>query len=121
MHERELVEEVLETLRSLAGDEPIGEVEIALGRQVDREEAIRSWNMLTQGTELEGTRVIWERAFDLLHCADCGHDYTGDGLDPCPYCGSDGVVIETAPPVSLGRWVIKEGERQRLPPRLDPL
>lgn len=110
MHEQELVATVLETLRRLVGDEPIEDVEIALGRGVDREEAIRSWDSLTQETPLEGTRVIWERSLDLLRCADCGRDYTGGPLEACPYCGGDGMVIETAPPVSLGRWVVKDGD-----------
>lgn len=110
MHEQELMSGVLRTLTSLAGDDPIEEVERALAHEVDRQEAIRSWALLTRGTPLEDARVIWERSLDLCRCAECGHDYTGDGQTSCPYCGSDGVVVESAPPVSLGRWVVKQRE-----------
>jgi len=103
MHEQELMAEALETLQSLADGELIGEVEIALGPGVDREDAERVWETLTEDTPL--AHVIWEQALDLLRCGRCGHEYTGDGLESCPYCGGDGVVIEPAVPVSLGRWV----------------
>ncbi|HEX6299419.1 MAG TPA: hydrogenase maturation nickel metallochaperone HypA [Acidimicrobiia bacterium] len=105
MHEQELMAEVLETLQSLADAEFVGEVEIALGPGVDREDAERAWETLTEDTPLAGAHVVWEQALDLLRCGDCGHEYTGDRLDSCPYCGGDGVVIEPTASVSLGRWV----------------
>lgn len=106
MHEQELMAEALETLRSLADGEPIGEVEIALGPGVDQEDAALVWETLTEDTPLADAHVVWEQALDLLRCGECGHEYTGDRLEVCPYCGGDGVVIEPALPVSLGRWVI---------------
>lgn len=105
MHEQELMAEVLETLQSLADGESVGEVEIALGPGVDRADAERAWETLTEDTPLAGAHVVWEQALDLLRCGDCGHEYTGDRLESCPYCGGDGVVIEPTVPVSLGRWV----------------
>lgn len=105
MHEQQLIAEVLRTLQSLADGESIGEVEIALGPGVDREGAKRAWETLTEGTPLAGAHVVWEQALDLLRCGDCGHEYTGDRLDSCPYCGGDGLVIEPTAPVSLGHWV----------------
>jgi hydrogenase nickel incorporation protein HypA/HybF len=105
MHEQELMAEVLETLQSLANGEPIREVEISLGPGVDREDAARVWETLTEDTPLAGAHVVWEQALDVLRCGDCGHEYSGDRLESCPYCGGDGVVIEPAVPVSLGRWV----------------
>lgn len=107
MHEQELMVEALEILQSLADGEPVGEVEIALGPGVDEEDAARVWETLTEGTPLADAHVTWEQALDLLHCGDCGHEYAGDRLDACPYCGGDGVVIEPALPVSLGRWVVE--------------
>ncbi|MFP4073366.1 MAG: hypothetical protein ACLFVZ_04950 [Actinomycetota bacterium] len=61
---------------------------------------------LTEGTPLADAHVTWEQALDLLHCGGCGHDFAGNRLDVCRYCGGDGVVIEPAPPVSLGRWAV---------------
>ena len=108
MHEQELMAEVLETLQSLADGESVEEVEIALGPGVDREDAERTWRTLTEGTPLAGAHVVWEQALDVLRCGDCGREYTGDRLESCPYCGGDGVVIESSLPVSLGRWVVAE-------------
>ena len=106
MHEQGLMAEVVETLQSLADGESVGEVEIALGPGVDREDAERAWETVTEDTPLAGAHVVWEQALDLLRCGDCGHEYTGDRLESCPYCGGDGVVIEPAVPVSLGHWVV---------------
>lgn len=61
---------------------------------------------MTENTPLADAHVTWEQALDLLRCRDCGHEYTGDCLESCPYCGGDGVMIERALPVSLGRWVV---------------
>jgi Zn finger protein HypA/HybF involved in hydrogenase expression len=106
MHEQGLMAEVVETLQSLANGESVGEVEIALGPGVDREDAERAWETVTEDTPLAGAHVVWEQALDLLQCGVCGHEYTGDRLESCPYCGGDGVLIEPALPVSLRRWVV---------------
>lgn len=104
MHERDLIGEILETLVSLAGPRTVERVEIALGPGVDRVRAESAWQDLTMGTSLASTHVTWERASNLLRCGGCGHEYTGDRLESCPYCGADGVVVEPAPPISLGHW-----------------
>lgn len=106
MHEKELISEALETLESLADGRAIRTVEIALGPGVDPGRAARAWQTLTQDTRFASTHVTWEQASDLLRCDECGHEYTGEPLDSCPYCGGDGVVVEPALPVSLGRWVV---------------
>lgn len=106
MYEKELIAEALETLGSLAGGRTIREVEIALGPGLDSGRATRAWETLTEGTPFELTHVTWEEASDLLRCVACGHEYAGESLDSCPYCGGDGVVIEPALPVSLGRWIV---------------
>lgn len=105
MHEQELMADALETLRILARGSSVREVEIALGPGVDREDAERAWEALSRDTPLADVHVVWERAVDLLRCGECGHEYTGDRLESCPYCGGDGLVIEPTAPVSVGRWV----------------
>lgn len=104
MHESELMAEVLETLERLAEGQPIAQVEIALGEDADRQAAETAWEALSEGTSLEHSRVIWEKAMNLLRCGDCGREYPGGRLESCLYCGGDGVVIEAAPPVSVGHW-----------------
>lgn len=104
MHENDLVAEALETLRSVAGGEPITTVEIVLGPGVGRTRAALAWHALTEGTPFEEVHVTWEQGLDLLRCEQCGHEYTGDGLETCPYCGGDGIVVEAAVPIEIGRW-----------------
>lgn len=105
MHERELVEAALVTLRRATRELPLSSVEIALGPGIDRFRAALAWRDLTADTPLAPAHVTWERAQDLLRCDVCDREYTGDGLESCPYCGNDGTVIEAALPIAVGRWV----------------
>lgn len=105
MHEQDLVAEALETLRSLTVGQSISEVEIVLGPSVERSIAAQAWETLTANTPLASAHVTWEQGLDLVQCEGCRHEYTGEGSDSCPYCGGDGVVIEPAVPIAVGRWV----------------
>lgn len=106
MHERELVEAALATIKRATRDRALSSVEIALGPGVDRFRAALAWRDLTTDTPLTDTHVTWERAQDLLRCDLCDREYAGDGLESCPYCGGDGTVIEVALPIAVGRWVL---------------
>lgn len=103
MHEKELVESAIATLRRLC-DGPLAWVEIALGPEVDTHEAELAWKTVTDGTDLGDAHITWERAYDRLVCDAAGHEYTGEAMEACPYCGADGVVIEPAPPIAVVRW-----------------
>ena len=103
MHEKELVASAIATLRRLC-DAPLASVEIALGPGVDSHESELAWKEFTDGTAFGDTRVTWERAYDRLVCDFAGHEYTGEAMEACPYCGADGVVIEPAPPIAVVRW-----------------
>ncbi|MGA7270175.1 MAG: hydrogenase/urease maturation nickel metallochaperone HypA [Acidimicrobiia bacterium] len=115
MHENDLVEEALETLRSLTDREALTAVEMVLGPGVDRARAIRAWRALTEGTPFESVHVTWEQGLDLLRCGECGHEYTGDGLESCPYCGADGMVVEAAVPIEIGHWSPRAPDLARAP------
>lgn len=105
IYEQELIAEALEVLESLAAGQKLREVEIALGPGVDPGRAAQAWTVGTENTPLASVHVTWEQAFDLLRCEACGHEFAGNRLELCPYCGAEGVVIEPALPVSVGRWV----------------
>lgn len=102
MYERELVDKVLHDLIRLTNRRVPIAVEVALGPGVDQNQAELAWKELTYGTEMADVHVIWERAYDVMVCTGEGHRFIGD--DACPYCGEDGVVVEAAPPISLGHW-----------------
>ncbi len=106
MHEEELVETALQALGRLTGGKAPAAVEIALGPGIDEHEAEIAWKGLTDGTSFIDTHVTWERAFDRLVCEKQGHRYAGEAMEGCPYCGADGVVLEVAAPIAVGRWVL---------------
>jgi Zn finger protein HypA/HybF involved in hydrogenase expression len=105
MHERELVEAALATVKRATRNKALSSVEIAVGPGVDQFRAALAWHDLTADTPLARAHVTWERAQDLLRCDLCDREYPGDGLESCPYCGGDGTVIEAALPIAVGRWV----------------
>lgn len=110
MHEKELVESSLGTLNRLTRGRGIRSVEIAIGPGVDQYEAELAWKTLTAQSPLALTHVTWERAYDLLVCDALGHRYSGEAMETCPYCGRDGVVIEPAAPITVGRWELEPTE-----------
>jgi Zn finger protein HypA/HybF involved in hydrogenase expression len=122
VHEHELVAGVIETLRILAGGNDLEEVEIAVGPRVDPLRAAYEWSLLTSGTALDSVRVTWERHVDLFRCDDCGHEFSGSVTESlCPYCGADGVMIETAAPISVVHWVASSTTAAGLVDRADLL
>ena len=52
------------------------------------------WDMLTEGTLCEGSKLHFQRVPAQMRCLDCGNEYTLDGeLIPCPACGSVKVKV----------------------------
>lgn len=52
------------------------------------------WEMLTEGTLCEGSKLHFQRVPAQMACQACGHEYTLDGeLTPCPSCGSPQVKV----------------------------
>jgi len=52
------------------------------------------WEMLTEGTLCEGSKLHFQRVPAQMVCLTCGHEYTLDGeLTPCPACGSPGIKV----------------------------
>jgi Zn finger protein HypA/HybF involved in hydrogenase expression len=122
VHEHDLVAGVIETVRILAGDNDLEEVEIAVGPSVDPARAAKEWSLLTSDTPLEYVRVTWEQRLELFRCDDCGHEFSGSVAESlCPYCGVDGVMIESAAPISLVHWVVSSTTPAGLVDRADLL
>jgi hydrogenase nickel incorporation protein HypA/HybF len=113
VHEQELVANVIETLFVLVDTAALHTVEVAVGPGVDLGSAAEQWVGQTAGTSLARARVTWERSSDLLRCDGCEAEYQGAALESCPYCGGDGMVVEAAPPISLGHWEVEPVELRR--------
>jgi len=52
------------------------------------------WDIITQGTNAEGSVLNFERISTCFHCHECGHDFEPDGrVFTCPQCESARVTI----------------------------
>lgn len=52
------------------------------------------WELISQGTLCEGSKLHFQRVPARLTCLDCTGEYTLDGeLVPCPSCGSSKVKV----------------------------
>ncbi|HSJ85432.1 MAG TPA: hypothetical protein VLA91_16645 [Acidimicrobiia bacterium] len=85
MHEQELMAEVVETLQSLADGESVGEVEIALGPGVGREDAKRAWEALTEDTPLAGAHASGSRLWIFCNAGTAVTSTPGTASNPVPH------------------------------------
>jgi len=52
------------------------------------------WDIITKGTDAEGSLLHFERISTCFHCQQCEHDFEPDGrVFSCPNCESFQVVI----------------------------
>jgi hydrogenase nickel incorporation protein HypA/HybF len=70
------------------------------------------WDMITEGTLCEGSKLHFERVPAQLACQECSVEYTLNGdLTPCPACGSPNVKVIAGDQFYLDSIeVIKESE-----------
>jgi hydrogenase nickel incorporation protein HypA/HybF len=104
MHEVGLLRAAVAELVTLTGDRPPRQVRVAIGPGVHLDAAEMAWQQAAAGTAIEQAAVVWEEAFDVLRCLDCGTLYRGWKLDRCPGCAGDGLVVEPAPELALEDW-----------------
>lgn len=104
MHEAGLLRGAVAALVEAGAGRPVRTVVLAIGPGVDLDAAVAAWQSATAGTGLAGSRVDWQRAADRLRCFDCGHEYDGRPLDPCPACGADGLVVAPADELAVVDW-----------------
>ncbi|MHB9863569.1 hydrogenase maturation nickel metallochaperone HypA [Streptomyces sp. YIM S03343] len=111
MHEAGLVAAAVCALASAVDGRPLRKVTLAIGPGVDPGAARHAWEHATAGSPAAQTMVTWARASDTLTCFDCGRDYPGDRLTPCPDCGADGLVTRPAPEVEILDYEITAAPR----------
>jgi hydrogenase nickel incorporation protein HypA/HybF len=71
------------------------------------------WEIVSQGTLCEGSRLHFQRVPAKLACLECGSAYTLDGeLTPCPACGSAQVKVTSGDQFFLDSIEIeRDGDR----------
>jgi hydrogenase nickel incorporation protein HypA/HybF len=87
-----------------SGGRPVRSVVLAAGPGVDVESAAAAWRVAAGGTCLDGASVRWQRTVDVLRCFDCGREYDGQAVDPCPMCGGNGIVVAPADELAVVAW-----------------
>jgi len=106
MHERAPISMEAAKLLAELGETstPPSGVTVALASDVNVDIARDAWESATDGTILEGVPIEWVFRAATLACLACGHNYSGDKLDQCPECGSDGLIIEDPPIAGIVSW-----------------
>jgi hydrogenase nickel incorporation protein HypA/HybF len=96
MHELSLCQAIVDTVNAHASDHDVRRVTVRVGylRQAVPDSLTFSWQMLTQGTALDGCELAIEHVPAVVACRVCG---TATELDVplvmCPECGSDDVEL----------------------------
>ncbi|MGA7229000.1 MAG: hydrogenase/urease maturation nickel metallochaperone HypA [Acidimicrobiia bacterium] len=109
MHERGLVSKTAADLASSVGSTPVRQVTLALAPETDRDVVLDAWSSATAGSEISRAELICITKDHGLQCLDCGHQYLGDKLKPCPQCGGNGLIVEPTPDVAVAGWVAGGG------------
>ncbi len=99
MHELAITESLLRlaTRHGLAaGAKRVTDLYLVIGElsSVVDESVQFYWDIVSRGTLCEGARLHFERVPAELGCRECGERYRlGNGLGPCPNCGSGNVRV----------------------------
>jgi hydrogenase nickel incorporation protein HypA/HybF len=108
MHERAHISKTVIELVSLADGRQVSQVTLGLGPGTDAAVVEQTWRSATAGTALAGASLVCVTRNHGLQCLDCGSEYEGSKLTPCPTCGGNGLIIDHAPVIALGEWLVGE-------------
>ncbi len=96
MHELALAQAIADTARKHAAGAPVGRVAVRIGRfrQAAPDSLSFSWQLLTEGSELDGCELSIEHVPAVITCKRCG---AGTKLDwpilQCRTCESTDVAL----------------------------
>lgn len=94
MHELAVTESILEIANRhalTAGATKITDIYITLGRlsSIVDDSVQFYWDIISQATLAEGSKLHFTRVPARMHCNDCGQDFEmQEELAPCPHCAS---------------------------------
>jgi hydrogenase nickel incorporation protein HypA/HybF len=100
MHEKAVTESLLNiaTEHALkAGASRVTQLNLVIGRlsSIVGDSVQFYWDVMSNGTICEGSKLIFKRVPAELYCLNCGNTYGLDSdLQPCPKCGSSQVNIK---------------------------
>lgn len=99
MHELAVTESILSIAEKYArqsGAQRVTNLYLVIGRlsSIIDDSVQFYWEMISQGTLCEGSKLHFERIPAQLICLDCDGEYTlNSELTPCPTCGSPKVKV----------------------------
>jgi|SRR5580704_1395717 hydrogenase nickel incorporation protein HypA/HybF len=96
MHELALCQAIADTVSQHAEGQAVTGVEVRIGhfRQVVPDSLLFSWELLTDGTELEGCLLTIDHVPAVIDCQACGEKTTLDlPILLCGSCGSSEVAL----------------------------
>jgi hydrogenase nickel incorporation protein HypA/HybF len=114
MHELSLCQAILETVGQRATGRPVRRVDVRIGylRQVVPGSLQFSWEMLTQGTELEGCALAIEHVPAVVCCRACGAETTLSWpVLACSECESHNVELVSGDELQLASFDLVGGDR----------
>ena len=97
MHEMAVTQSILEIALRHAGDTGrITQLNLIIGdlAGIVDDSVQFYWDILTQGTIAENSKLCFERIATRFHCNDCQQEFEPDAYTfECPHCGSSAVYI----------------------------
>ena len=111
MHEMALCEAIASSVSKLAEDATVTTVSIRVGhfRQVVPDALSFCWEMLTEGTNLGGSKLLIEQIPAVIECEACGAETTLDvPLLMCQACSSDKVTLVSGEEFRIDSFDIEE-------------
>ncbi len=112
MHELSVAQAIADTARDHAGGEPVERVSVRIGhlRQVVPDALQFAWEMLTEGTDLDGCALEIEHVPAVIACPGCGDEHTLDWpVMVCPGCSSSDVTMVSGEEFQLSSIDVGQG------------
>jgi hydrogenase nickel incorporation protein HypA/HybF len=117
MHELSLVTSIVETVTETIAANPgarVLEVRLRVGAlaSVIPESLEFCWGIVSEGTPLEGSRLVVNVLPVVVHCAPCGIDSELEGVQSfrCPRCGELCAEIRQGRELEIDSIEIDDGE-----------
>jgi hydrogenase nickel incorporation protein HypA/HybF len=95
MHELAITQSVVDLVAERTAGRQVGLVRVEVGALsgVVPDSMQFCYELLTNGTPLEGSSLVIERTTGMAHCRSCGRDFTLDDLILLCSCGSADVHL----------------------------